>query len=512
MKKAQYLILALLFGALLTQGFQCTSPEMTTARVASKNKDFDKAILNYEKELQKNPNNVEAMCELAEIYSLQSEKEPAKLNESVKLLTKARITPPQPNSKVNLNNYENTFYNVWINLYNQGTGIIQAMSKAEPHSAEMNSLGNQAVETFNNAVVLYPDNPDNYAMLGTVYAAMKENKKAVENFAMYNTKLQREIDFFKSKGLTIGQTPEEMMAILGKPQRIYPFLELLRNSKDTITLYQYSIKESKEPLMIFTKHNSKINRTGIMGWRFSESYNPFSFDITPNFELARISFEEKKYDKALDYINEIKKLDPTNPFANQFMVQIYDAQGNPDLAINAIQKLTVEQPNNPNFKAQYGDILLKNKRYDEAIAQYEAALKIKPDFLEIKKVLGSAYKNKAVEIQTFELEKYAKDNKYQINESLYTPYLTKSQKTFEEFTSTPQTKDDYEVLIELADIYASMKNDAKFKQTLDRLILLKDEIPAENKLYYYSRMVKLLDKSGNAEQLQIYMEELNNIK
>jgi len=54
--------------ALLMQGSQCASREMTTAKVAYQNKDYQKAVEFAKLEIQKNPNNYEAKLLLADSY------------------------------------------------------------------------------------------------------------------------------------------------------------------------------------------------------------------------------------------------------------------------------------------------------------------------------------------------------------------------------------------------------------------------------------------------------------
>jgi hypothetical protein len=52
-KKLFYLAIFLIIGTFLMQGFQCASPELTTAKLAAQNKDWQKAKQYLEKELEK---------------------------------------------------------------------------------------------------------------------------------------------------------------------------------------------------------------------------------------------------------------------------------------------------------------------------------------------------------------------------------------------------------------------------------------------------------------------------
>ena len=67
MKHYIKLIAILIIATIALQGFQCASREMTTAKVAIKSGEIDKAIENLNKEIEKNPKNGEAYILLAEL-------------------------------------------------------------------------------------------------------------------------------------------------------------------------------------------------------------------------------------------------------------------------------------------------------------------------------------------------------------------------------------------------------------------------------------------------------------
>lgn len=72
MKKIALTIMMLIIGAVAFQGFQCASRNMTTAKVAFNNRDFDKAIEFLNMELAQNPNNGEAYVYLTEAYLVKN--------------------------------------------------------------------------------------------------------------------------------------------------------------------------------------------------------------------------------------------------------------------------------------------------------------------------------------------------------------------------------------------------------------------------------------------------------
>ncbi len=526
MSRIQYFILAILLGAFLTQGFQCSSPEMTTARVAKSKNEFPRAIEMYQKELTKNSNNSEAMYELAEIYLKMAEStpdNPEKLFEALKLVVKAKQASQSATAKPtkNANKYASIEYNAWVSAFNFGVGGLDGMRIMQDDNSKkdmVNKMGEVISKIFENCIIINPDNPDNYSMLGMCYSYMSNTEKAVEYFEKYNNVMGKEIEFISAKGLSIGQNPENVIKILGKPAKYDVFTWFLNpkdpKAQDTSAIMIYKIDGTD--LAIYTRHNTKTSKTGVTGWRFnpSEIYRqqPFEFNVTPTAELARIYFDKKNYDKAVTYVEQLKKIDPSNASANQFLVQILEAQGDGSKALITLEKLVKESPDNAAYRAQYGDILVRNKKYPEAIAQYEAALKIKPDLFEVKRILGSAYKNQAVEIQKAEFNKLDKDPAYKINEASYMPILEKSKTIFEELSRNIDYSANYIILLELADIYIATNSKDKLTTTLDRLVTLKDNVETADMEFYLLNMINYFDKTKNQEKLDLFNQYYKDMK
>ena len=111
MKKCFKIVLVLLVSALLMQGSQCASREMTTAKVAYQNKDYQKAVEFAKLEIQKNPNNYEAKLLLADSYIQLRDIENAHLVFK-ELMDKDTISIIKER-KVGMRNA------LWVNAYNE---------------------------------------------------------------------------------------------------------------------------------------------------------------------------------------------------------------------------------------------------------------------------------------------------------------------------------------------------------------------------------------------------------
>lgn len=519
MNKIQYFIVALILGAFVTTGFQCASPEMSTARVAKQGGDLEKALTYYEKALAKDPNNSDAMYEEAQVYLKKATSgDPQAIFKATELTVKAKdIASKAVKKSATAAKNEQTEYDVWVYAFNFGTQMLNQLDQAGDNKA---ALGAKAVELFEGCAKINPTNPDNFTRLGITYEMLDDNDKAAESFAKYNNYLKKEIDFVTSKNMHVGQNPNDVIEILGKPEKTYMCSQYLdprvKTAQDTMNILFYKVDGEK--FAVYTRYNSKTNVTGVTGWRFNPTTlyqtNPFDFDVTATAELAKVAFDKKDYDKAAAEVQTLKALDPTNVSANQFLIQILEAQGSPEKAVAALEKLVKENPNDPVYRAQYGDILNRQKNYDGAITQYEAAINNyennykgsdkKARINEIKRILGSTYKNKAVAIQSAEFDKHDKDANYKINTDAYLPVLSKSKSIFEDLTKEKEFSNNYIILLELADIYIATNESDKLTSTLTKLDKVKDDVPTEDMEFFLVNMIKYYDVTKNAAKLDEY--------
>jgi tetratricopeptide (TPR) repeat protein len=113
-----------------------------------------------------------------------------------------------------------------------------------------------------------------------------------------------------------------------------------------------------------------------------------SFEIQPTdvafFEIGTIELQQKKleeaafyYEKALEYPGETRTLAQIHNNLAVLEMQ----QGSLVEAEKHFRKSVALDPSSARHRVAFGWLLAKRGRYDEAIAQYEAAVKIAPDAL-----------------------------------------------------------------------------------------------------------------------------------
>jgi tetratricopeptide (TPR) repeat protein len=499
-KRFAALLFFIVIGALLTQGFQCSSPEMSTAKLAIKQQEWAKAEEYLDKELMKNPANGEAWIMLAEVQELQGKRKDA-LNSIDKglpnikdqnLIVRARILK----------------FNLWANVYNEG---IESYN--EYFETDDRSKLEEAINDFEIAIRAKPQNFRTYSILGGAYEVAGDTAKAIEQFEKYIELIQPSLDLAEKNGFHIGADRADVVKALGEPtstmgKRYNPATDSLLTDEFKVDgkdffLYSAESKEGK-----FEVFGWKLDPP--MDWLPNERESEVDISISPFADLAQIYFERQQYEKSLKYVDAIIKLEPNNDDAVNFMVSIYDIMGDTDRAEQVIKDKIKNNPKNKLFKAQYGDLLLKLKRYDEAIEQYQEALKIDPNYLNVKRNLGVAYKNKAVEIQNAQIEKSKTDDKYEADIEEYFPLLRESMKLFEDVKSSPKFSTDVNVINELINIYEVLDMKDKFKMLLAEYEAIESIVPDEQKQQYYINLIRIYDRNQESEKLEKTQKKYDN--
>jgi tetratricopeptide (TPR) repeat protein len=156
------------FIALLFSGFQCSSTELTSAKLYIQQKNYDKAIDALQKEVQKNPKSDEGYYLLGVVLG---EKE--RYTEMVDAYNKSLAI----SNKFSENIVTSKKY-FWANLFNRGVGYYQRGAKtADKDSVRL--LYDKSIEAFNSAIEIEPDSADTYKNLAFVHMSAQDYDKAI---------------------------------------------------------------------------------------------------------------------------------------------------------------------------------------------------------------------------------------------------------------------------------------------------------------------------------------------
>jgi tetratricopeptide (TPR) repeat protein len=160
--------LFLLFIGMIFSGYQCSSTELTSAKLYIQQKNFDKAIDALQKEVSKNPKSDEGYYLLGVV---QGEKE--KYSEMIDSYNKS-LSISDKFAK-NISDSKKYF---WANLFNKGVGFYQRGSKTADKDS-MKLYYDKSIEAFNSAIAIEPDSADTYKNLSFVYMSAQQYDNAI---------------------------------------------------------------------------------------------------------------------------------------------------------------------------------------------------------------------------------------------------------------------------------------------------------------------------------------------
>ncbi len=521
MERKILLIVFFIAFSLLVQSFQCASPEMTSAKIALKNRDFEKAEANLEKELQNNPTNGEAYILLAEIKMMKND-----FPGAAKTINAADPHLKDPKLKEQAEAFKSNF---WRNAYNMGIDLFNKyLSRKETIYID------SAIKVFISGTTARPQIADFYPLIAQAYEVKGDMENAVKYNKLYLEIIEKEIEFAKEKGIFIKMPRTELIRKIGNPRNTKAFPGITDS-----TIVDYFVIQNNE---IFVFSNNKDGEFKIFGWKINPpkdwpSYDreqPSEINANPLASLAQYYFNEKKYNESIEYIKKILILEPDNADVNSFLVMIYETQGNREEASKFAESLIQKDPNNKMYRGIYGDILLQLGDYDKAIEQYEKAIELDPNFDAAVRNCAVAYKNKvAVTIQKRQEELQKKPEK-QATESAGSkkaakpqqpsepqeikiddlfPLIEKSIEYFEKSRTMPRFRNDFEILGELAQLYTVMDKLDKVKVIAAELEGIEPLIKSEDKERYLLVLLKIYDSYlKNQNKMKEIQQKLDDLK
>lgn len=164
-------IILLLSIALGFSAFQCSSTELTSAKLYIQQKNYDKAIESLQKEVEKNPKSDEGFYLLGFVLGEQGD-----ISGMLDNFSKSS----QISTKFAKNIEESKRYH-WADGFNKGVQLFNRGAKAGDTDSA-NVIFQQAVDKFNGAIQCQPDSADTYKNLAYAYINMGDRDAAIEPY------------------------------------------------------------------------------------------------------------------------------------------------------------------------------------------------------------------------------------------------------------------------------------------------------------------------------------------
>ena len=504
MKRVIVSSLVLFIAAILLQGFQCASQEMTTAKLDFQKQKFDSAIENVKKELKKNPKNEDAHILYAEILMAKGDYEKAanvladsrEYIKSKKNKTKAAFLE----SKLLSGAYKAAYENYQEYFVDKDEKFLKTSLKASDLS-----------------LTLRPQLSDLYNLRGRIYEIKGEENSAIAEYEKFVKAHKKEYELANNTNLNLDMFREEALTILGKPvESSTDVIDTVKGKTSIVdkldyksnTIYLHSVKETSGAS--YKVSGWRLNLPESWSKNEKMQYNPINID--PFAALAQKYYDKNKYEKALENLDYLTTLKPSNKEAGSLKIQLLKETGNTDKAIAELEEATKKSPDNKRYWLQFGDLLSNLGRYEEAIDKYEKALALDANYDFALYNIASAYKNLAGTKQKQEQEKLEADPDYIIKTELYFPELEKSAEFYTKTSNTDKFKNNHNVLLQLANIYQVLEDTDNLNKTLDKLDKIQYNVDQNQKRAFYLDLLKIYSTMKNQEKTSEIESKLNNLK
>lgn len=231
MQIKQILVVLIISLGFMFSGYQCSSTELTSAKLYIQQKNYDKAIESLQKEVQKNPKSDEGYYLLGVVLG---EKE--KYEEMVDAYDKSLSI-----SNKFLENITSSKKYFWANLFNRGVAFYQRGAKAEDKDS-MKILFDKSIEAFTSAIHIEPDSADTYKNLAFVYMSSQEYDKAISPLEKLIEK-EQSLDGYKFLGEILYAKGNEYMNKYDNSKNMADSLEAMKYFNRTISIAEEGRKK-----------------------------------------------------------------------------------------------------------------------------------------------------------------------------------------------------------------------------------------------------------------------------
>ena len=382
MKNSHLFIAGMLLVVIIFSGFQCSSTELTSAKLYYDQKNYDKAIEMLQAEVKKNPKSDEGYYWLGRVYQAKGE-----LDSMVMAFNSSLEISDKFKSEID---YQRAFE--WQESYNRGISLFnRGRNTTDTDSSTM--YQDLAIKEYSNAIMLEPDSADTYKNLAFAYLVVQRNEEAIEPLQKLIDLNQAEegYEFLGQVYYTLGankmndytttkNSVDSVYAIGFLDKSISTLEEGLQKYPDNndmqVTLTSAYIAADKidiainsaeklvekDPLNKAYRYSYGVLLLNVEKYAEAETQLKKAIEIDPDYEDAiynigvtyvkwgtSINREaekqglisedyKKKYEAALPYLEKVVELDPTNITIWELLGKVYSVLGMNDDANNAFNK------------------------------------------------------------------------------------------------------------------------------------------------------------------------------
>jgi tetratricopeptide (TPR) repeat protein len=367
MDKKKIFLVITLFAGMIFSGFQCSSTELTSARLYIQQKNYDKAIDVLKKDVEKNPKSDEGWFLLGHTYGELGNMDSMLTGYSNSLAASNKFEQQIIDSK----NY------YWANSFNSGVNLFQrGNDTADEDSSKI--FYDKSIEAFENAAMIQPDSADVYKNIAFVYMSSGENEKAIEPLQQL-VKLNQELDGYKYLGeiyYALGSNKISSYSISGNAQDSVDANGHFSDAIDILEKGRSNYPDNDDLTRI-------LNASYIEMGRITEALESSKalVDKEPENKTYRYNYgvillQSEKYESAEEQFKKALEIDPDYDNAIYNLAVTYVSWGT---------QMSKEAEENEDFSGEY------KKKYEAAMPYLERVVAVDTENAEIWELLGKVY-------------------------------------------------------------------------------------------------------------------------
>jgi tetratricopeptide (TPR) repeat protein len=368
MLKAKYFIALIIIGGLFFTGFQCSSPDLTSAKLYIQQKNYDRALEALKKEVEKNPKSDEGWYLLGVVHGEKEQYE-----DMISAFDKSLSI-----SKKFENNINDSKRYFWASLFNRGVAMFQRGSTAKDQGREDSAKVylNRSANSFEYAIRLQPDSPSTYKNLAFVYLNAERYDDAIPAFKSLIEK-DKSVDGYKYLGdiyYNRGMILKNQYDIKGNPQ---DSIQAQVNFNDAINILEEGRKKFPEDTeILLTLSNSYIaaNRIEVAMDAFREGVKREPENQYYRYNYGVLLLGSNNYEEAAEQFKKAIEIDPN------YQNAIYN------LAVTLVRWGT-----EINKEAEETGSTEYKKKYEEALPYLERVVEMDSQQAAIWELLGRVY-------------------------------------------------------------------------------------------------------------------------
>lgn len=350
-------------------GFQCSSTELTSARLYIQQKNLDKAEDALKKEIAKNPQSEEGYFLMG--YVSYEKKKYAEMQENFKKAASL--------GQKYANEIKGYTVQAWADNLNAGVSYFSQATKADDKEKQKEIM-NKAIDHFQMAIKLQPDSAESYKNLAYSYLNIGEYEKAIEPMEKYTTKTES-ADAYKILSDLYLTKADQSFARYKESKDVKDSLEAMAEYKKIIALLDKAVVKYPANEDLNSKLLDSYIATGQSEFalqRMKAMYEANPNDKVLNFNYGTILMQLDKYEEATQYLKKAYQLDETYEPAIRNLVVCYYKWG-----MKVREYETEKEVENKTFR----------KYFQEVLPLINKLLELKPNDFKLYLILGDVYAN-----------------------------------------------------------------------------------------------------------------------